>query len=296
MNPSPAAFSVRMFERDGNTSFNLGEKIGSWGADVFKQPLFLIAVSGLSNDGEAIVHGMRSVLPAGTIIIGGVSADDNAFEKTQVFSHEKLTDDGAVVIALDAAKISLSSFTTSGWKGIGAGMAVTSSEGNVVHSIDGKPPLYLIADYLNIRKEEVVSMALSFPMLIQRPDGSEVLRTALSANYETGSLTYAGSVPQGTTIRFSSSFGIETIDTTIRELKAYKTRNPEADLVILFSCCARHQAAGNQITEEIRTIADLWKVPVIGFFTYGEIGHTLSGTCDFFNETLSLALIRFGEM
>ena len=296
LHSSPSSFSVRLFEREGITSFDLGKRVGSWGAEVFEHPLFIIAVSGLTNDGEAIIKGMMSSLPKGTIIIGGVAADDNALEKTLVFSHENMTEDGAVALVMDAAQISLSSFTTSGWKGIGAGMTVTASEGNVVKTIDGKPPIDLLAEYLNIRKEDVVPTALSFPMLVQRPDGCEVLRTALSADFETGTLTYAGSVPQGATIRFSSSFGGETIETTIRDLKAGKAQHPDADLILLFSCCARHQAAGNQIVDEIRVIADLWKVPVIGFFTYGEIGHTSSDACDFFNETISLALIRFGEM
>jgi hypothetical protein len=62
--------------------------------------------------------------------------------------------------------------------------------------------------------------------------------------------------------------------------------------VILFDCCARHQAAGNKIHDEINAISDLWKTSVIGFFTYGEIGHTGNGLCDVFNETLSLALLK----
>ncbi len=293
LDPPPSAFSVRLFDRAGGSSTGLGEQVGRWGSSLFERPAFILAVSGLTNDGEAIIRGMQGVLPEGTVIVGGLAGDDNAFEQTTAFSHQGLSHDGVVVLALDTSHIRLSSFTTSGWQGVGNEMLVTSSEGNVVKSIDGKLPVELVSEYLNIDKDDIIATALSFPMLVTRPDGSETLRTALSADFGTGYLTYAGSVPEGSVIRFSSSFGFETIDATIRELKEYHGKNPDADLVILFDCCARHQAAGNRVNDEIRAISDCWKVPVAGFFTYGEIGHKGTGTCDLFNETLSLALLKF---
>jgi hypothetical protein len=293
LNPPPSVFAVRLFDREEESSFAFGEQIGRWGRERFARPAFILAISGLSSDGEATIRGMQSVLPEGTIIAGGVAGDDTAFEQTTTFSHEGLTHNGAVVLVLDSDQVQLSSFTTSGWQGVGNEMIVTSSEGNVVKSIDGKLPVDMVREYLNIPPEELIATALIFPMLVTRPDGSETLRTALSADFTTGWLTYAGSVPEGSAIRFSSSFGFETIAATVCEIREYHGKNHDADLVILFDCCARHQAAGSRVNDEILAIADCWKVPVIGFFTYGEIGHTGSGTCDLFNETLSLALLKF---
>jgi hypothetical protein len=293
LDPDPSIFSVRLFPRENVSSFELGEQAGRWAAGCFARPVLLVAVSGLANNSEDIIRGMEQHLPAGTIIAGGVAADDMMFEETTAFSGDAQIHDGMVVLALDTDRIALSSFTTSGWKGVGIEMTVQASEGNVVLMIDGKKPVDIVADYLNIRKEDVIATALNFPMLVRRINGSEILRTALSADYATGALIYAGSVPEGSKIRFSSSFGFETIEQTIRELRAYHEKNPDADLIILFDCCARHQAAGSQVNEEIAAIHNLWKVPVIGFFTYGEIGHAPSGGCDLFNETLSLALLKF---
>lgn len=292
LDPPVSTFAVHLFNRENGSSLELGEQIGLWGGKQFARPAFLLVISGLTNDGEAIIRGMQSVLPAGTIIVGGIAGDDNMFEKTTVFSYEDITNNGAVVVALDSDHIKLSSFTTSGWQGVGAEMIVTSAQGNIVRSIDGRLPIDLVCEYLNIPKEDIIVTALSFPMIVTRPDGSETLRTALSADFATGYLTYAGSIPEGSSIRFSSSFGFETITETVGELREYHEKNPDADLVILFDCCARHQAAGNKINDEIHAISDLWKTSVIGFFTYGEIGHTGNGLCDVFNETLSLALLK----
>jgi hypothetical protein len=293
LDPDPSTFSIRLFSRDGLSSFELGHRAGTWGAACFERPAFLVAACGLTNDAEAILKGMTECLPTGTKIAGGVAADDHAFEQTFTFSHDEVTDDGIVVMVMDSDRITLSSFTTSGWKGVGVEMTVTSSEGNIVRSIDGRVPVDLVSDYLGIKKEDVIATALNFPMLVRRNDGSEVLRTALSVDYTTGALIYAGSVPEGSKIRFSSSFGIETLESTIREINEYHKGLPDADLIILFDCCARHEAAGKWVNDEIDSITRLWKVPVIGFFTYGEIGHSCMGGCDVYNETLSLAILKF---
>jgi len=293
LDPDPAIFSVRVFQRGDLSSFELGKDAGSWCAGCFARPAALMIVAGLANDSEAIIRGMEVNLPKGSVIAGGVAADDNAFETTAAFSQSELTKDGIVILAMDTDRVSLSNFTTSGWTGVGVEMLVDSSDGNIVCKIDGRKPIDVVSEYLNIKKDDVISTALSFPMLVRRADGSTVLRTALSADQETGALIYAGGVPEGSKIRFSSSFGFETIEQTIRELTAYHAENPDADLIILFDCCARHQAAGEQIDEEINAISYLWGVPVIGFFTYGEIGQNASGCYDVFNETLSLAILKF---
>ena len=293
LDPDPSIFAVRLFSRNGRSSSALGEEAGRWAAGCFARPAILIAVSGLTSDSEAIIRGMEQHLPAGTIIAGGVAGDETMFLETTVFVQDALSTDGMVALAFDASKVSLSSFTTSGWTGVGTEMTVDSSEGNIVKSINGKRPIDVVAGYLNIPREDVIATALSFPLLVRRPDGNEVLRTALSADMATGALAYAGSMPEGAKVRFSSSFGIETIEKTVRDLSAYHGANPGADLLVLFDCCARHQAAGGRISDEITAIAGLWKAPVIGFFTYGEIGHGPEGRCDLFNETLSLALLKF---
>ena len=172
-------------------------------------------------------------------------------------------------------------------------MVITSSEGNVVHTINNRPPVELFKEYLHVSDGELQDMGISFPLLVVRPDGSEVLRTFLSIDFDTGSLVFAGAMPQGARARFSSSFGHEIIEQSVRDITTWHSRHPRADLVLLFSCMARHHVSGPMIAEEISTASDLWNAPLIGLFTYGEIGHNISGTCDFYNETLSLVTITF---
>lgn len=284
-------FSVSIFEKGAASFSDFGRTIAQWGLRLFEAPAFIIAISGLSNDGEAIVKGIQSACPSGTPIYGGLSGDDSNFKETFVFSHNGLSTNGAVAIVLDTRRVSIHGIATSGWTGVGVEMVVTSSEGNIVHTINDRSAVDLYREYLNISPSELVQIGVTFPLLVKRPDGNTVLRAVMAADFSTGSLIFAGSVPSGSRVMFSSSFGYEIIEKSIREINDLYHDHPDAFLIMAFSCIARHSVFGDAVDDEIKAASDLWHAPLIGFFTYGEIGPGSTGVCDFHNETLSLVLI-----
>jgi len=288
----PSFFSVALFEKHDESSFDLGKRIGAWGKERFASPAFIVTMSGLKNDGEALIRGIESVCPTGTRIFGGIAGDDRRFSGTYVFSHTGYSGNGAAVIVFDRSRVDVNGIATSGWAGVGGEMVITSSEGNIVRTINNHSAVKLFREYLQVSDKDLQEMGISFPLLVRRPDGSEVLRAFLAIDFETGSLVFAGTIPQGAKVRFSSSFGYEIIEKSIRDITSWHRQHPRADLILLFSCMARHQVSGPMITEEISTASELWNAPLIGLFTYGEIGHNRSGTCDFYNETLSLVSIE----
>ena len=62
--------------------------------------------------------------------------------------------------------------------------------------------------------------------------------------------------------------------------------------MILFSCQGRVIAFGPWVSEEISGLNKIWDVPMIGMFSFGEIGCGASGKNDFHNMTCSLALLK----
>ncbi|MFA4824782.1 MAG: FIST N-terminal domain-containing protein [Methanoregula sp.] len=287
----PALFRISLFERGEATSFFLGQQIGAWGCGQFSRPAFIIAIAGLKNDGEAIVRGIQQAAGRSVPLFGGMAGDDGLLEDTLVFCGNQISHDGAVVLVFDADKVDVHGIASSGWVGIGAEMMITSSDGNTVNTINGRPATEVFKEYLDVEDSELQQIGINFPLLIRRPDGTEVLRAFLSVDFSSGSLTFAGSVPQGSLVRFSSSFGYQTIEQAVRELEGYHADHPHASLLLLFSCIARYRVAGSMTADEVLTASRLWNAPLAGFFTYGEIGHNRLGTCDFYNETLSLVLI-----
>jgi|WetSurMetagenome_2_1015567.scaffolds.fasta_scaffold01136_4 hypothetical protein len=288
----PGCFSVKLFDRKDEPAHEFGERIGRWGALQFSKPSFIISIANLENNGEAIVRAMEGVCPNGTRIFGGFGGDSSVPKKPVAFSSSELTYDGAIVIVFDLAKVSVEGVTTMGWTGVGADMVVTRSEGSMVYTINGHPALDVIERYLNVDDKEILPVSINFPLLLKRPDGTELLRTVFAADFTGRSVKFAGNIPQGSKVRFSSSFGRETIDTAIRDLKDYYPRQPEADLLLMFSCLARHRAAGPMVDDEIMASYNLWKCPLVGLFACGEIGPNRVGTCELYNESISLILIH----
>jgi hypothetical protein len=289
----PASFfSVGLFERNNEPPREYGHRIGTWGREHFAHPTFIISIANLDNNGEAIIRGIEEIFPGGTKVYGGF-AGDTAIPKTpSVFSHEGYVSDGTVVLAFDSSKVTVQGITTSGWTGVGVELEVTSSEGRSVHTINGRPALDLVEEYLNVSDAELLPVSVNFPLLLMRPDGTEILRSIFAADFTKRSIRFAGDVPQGSKVRFSSSFGPGTIDTAIRDLEDYFPGHPEADLLLVFSCLARLRVAGPLVSKEITAAHDLWNCPLAGFFCCGEIGPNRSGTCELYNDCLSLVQIR----
>jgi hypothetical protein len=238
------------------------------------------------------VEGIMDVAGKNITMYGGLAGDDAKFEKTFVFTESQITENGAVVLAFDKKHVKMSGLATSGWVGLGAELKVTRSEGNIVYEIDNQPALEVYKNYLNVSEDDLPSIGLEYPLMLKK-DGIEngPLRAVLNVDKENKTLIFAGSVPQGSTISFSTSPGFEIMETTRQKIIDFYERNPRADLLILFSCVARHMALGPLISSEIKLASIKWDSPVIGYFTYGEIGNNANNVCDFYNQTFTLASI-----
>ena len=127
-------------------------------------------------------------------------------------------------------------------------------------------------------------------MLI-RDDGSPAMRASLAVG-EDKSIVYGGTVPEGSRVLFGMPPGPEIVEYATEQMSEFNKQVPSADAVVLFSCKARHMALGEMVEDEISAIRELWKVPLVGFFTYGEIGPVAGGQCDFHNHTLVPVMIN----
>lgn len=248
----------------------------------------IIAASGLTIDGQAIVEGIIENKNDNLTMFGGLAGDDSKFEGTYVFTEKEVLSNGAIMLLLDKEKINVSGIASSGWIGLGADLKVTKSSGNIVYTIDNQPALDVYKSYLNVTDEELPAIGIEFPLMIKRESQEIALRAVTGIDREQRSLIFAGSVPQDSMVTFSSSPGFEVVKTTTSKLTEFYDKDPQADMFILFSCMARHLALGPMVSQEIKFAADKWKAPVVGFFTYGEIGMNYSNTCDFFNQTYTL--------
>jgi hypothetical protein len=319
----PAFFKIVFLETSQKTSFEDAIKLGITGKETFTNPAFIIANSGVSLDGEPFVEGIiegfgkspSSTCPNGSsgrgdrevTIFGGKAGDDLALESTFVFTNGKSKDNAIVALIIDEDKIDVKGIATCGWKAIGTTKTVTKSEGNIVYTIDNKPALDMLMNYLGVEikqegNKEIVTFLSSwyYPLQVERENEAPVIRTAMFANREDRSLICSGKVPQGSKIRFSLPPDFDSIDTVVADCKGIKENaQQQADALIMFSCVSRYLSFGVVMKEEIEQVQKIWDVPMAGFFSYGEYGKSPSAgqagktsKYDYHNNTCCLVVLK----
>ena len=70
-----------------------------------------------------------------------MAGDDYTFSQQYVFTNDKESNRGMVVLAFDEDKIKIKGRATCGWKAVGTEKTVTKSEGNHVFTVDNIPAL-----------------------------------------------------------------------------------------------------------------------------------------------------------
>jgi hypothetical protein len=287
------AYQLSVFEGEGKTSYQVGQKVAEWARTVYDNPAFMVMSAGLHADGEQIVKGIIYTMEREVPLFGGFAGFDPTLipeiPETFVFNSSQVVSNGVVALVFDRNVIDLEGIAASGWKEIGTPKTITKATGNIVYTIDDEPAQDVYNKYLNIGDDP--SLATEYPLVWIREDGSSVMRAAMQIN-EDKSIVYGGTVPEGAKVRFGMSPGVEIIGCAIEQMSNFRQQVPRGDAIVLFSCRARHNALGPMVEDEISAIRKLWDVALVGFFTFGEIGPGAQGRCDFHNHTLVPVLIR----
>lgn len=283
-----------LFDDTGTGSTReMAGRMGEEGLKTFDNPAFIVCGSGVTADGEMIIRGIEDAAGEGVTIVGGMAGDDFTMTGTYVFTNDRESDNGIITVIIDESKIKLQGLATCGWQPVGTVKTITKSEGCWVYTIDNEPALDTIVKYMGIsslnrekRTDVIVNIGANFPMQLQDKDGSIVMRTAMLGNWDNHSFMCAGNVPEGSKVRFTLPPDFEVIDAVVSACNEIKeTQLPEADAMILFSCKARHIALGPLVGKEIQGLKDVWDVPLVGYFTYGEFGRSPKSRQEFHNIT-----------
>ncbi len=287
----------KLFSRESPETFQASADMGNFAKNSFGDPAIVVVSSGLTIDAEQIINGVHSI-DQNIPLYGGLAGDDLNMKASYVFSNNYETDTGLLALVIDKDSISVDGLATSGWDTIGVEKTITKSEGNIVYTIDDEAAVDVFVKFFQFTdnvydKSEVVAMNFAqYPLQMKKDNGNTVLRAPMMADVDNGSLIFAGGIPEGSKVKFSVPPGFDLIDKTCDKVSGLKTTMDNPDAVIVFSCKARHLALGPIMEDEAGKLRDIWGKPLIGFFTYGEIGTAENSTCDFHNETCSLVLLK----
>lgn len=265
----------------------------------FNNPSFFIVGSHMETDAEGLLRGFQDSIGAAVEVYGGMAGDDFSFTRQFVFSNHFSSDRGIVAVALDAAKIKIRGRAICGWKPMGIERTVTKSEGNKVFSIDNIPILDITKKFSGIENftpenEQLFrEVSTTFPLQLQRAKGNPVMRPGLILDWEEGSMSCSGTVPQGSKVRFSLPPDFDILEEVIKgceELKSQKM--PQADAVVLFSCAGRLTTFGPLMINEVKGVFNVWKSPMVGMFSNAELARSTDGDLELHTMTTCVVALK----
>ena len=240
----------------------------------------LVISDGLNVNGSELLKGFQSVL-GDVPIVGGLAGDGGAFVKTLQLFNDSVSDNQVIAVGLYGNALVTSSGALGGWKPYGPPRKVTRSEKNVVFEMDGKPALPLYRMYIGEAfARGLPGTGLKFPLAVIEEGKRDVekIRTLLAVDNASNSLTFAGNVEEGETVRLCQTNHDRLVEgagnaanLVMDGLGGSKTN--QVGLALCVSCVGRKLVMADQIGDEVKLVQQILgpQTSVAGFYSYGEL-------------------------
>lgn len=257
----------------------------------------LLFSNGLLVNGTALAAGLQALVGSDVTMTGGLAGDGAAFGQTLVCADAEQGEDVVVAIGLYGDQLEVGFGSQGGWQRFGPVRQVTEADGSVLRTLDGKTALDKYKEYLGEHAANLPSSALLFPLFVRRPGAEHgLVRTILSIDDETASMTFAGDIPQGGTAQLMHAnpdglvSGAESA-----ALAAADMLSGPAQLALLVSCVGRRLVLQQRVEEEVDAVRDVVGATAVlaGFYSYGELCPPAVGAgCELHNQTMTITLLR----
>lgn len=236
----------------------------------------LVYSDGLNVNGSELLEGFKSVL--GEIpVMGGMAGDGFGFSKTVQLFNDTISDGLVIAVGLYGNSLIAATGVGRGWKPYGPPRKVTKSEKNVVLELDGKPALPLYKMYIGDHSSKgLPGSGLKFPFAIIEEGKRDIekIRTLLAINNDTNSLTFAGNVAEGETVRFCQSTHDRLVEGAgdAAHLVTDHASTNQTGLAVCVSCVGRKGVMAEQVVDEVKLVQQILgaQTALTGFYSYGE--------------------------
>jgi len=236
--------------------------------------LCLAVPEGIGIQSNAVAAALGAALGEGVPVCGGLAGDQLRIEQTFQYGNDRVYTD-AVPVLLMAGPLHLSTGVCSGWEPLGSKHRVSRTNGSLVERIDDWTARDLWVRYFGTAK---LTGARQVVAVFPDDSGEDQEDFYLSVPFDIqpdGSMFFTPHVPTGARIRFADADRAQVLAgteaSTAQARDGYPGPAPEAALV--FSCAGRHGHLGTQVTREHEILTACFgpTLPVIGFYTYGEL-------------------------
>jgi hypothetical protein len=255
----------------------------------------LVLSDGLGVNGTELLNGVKEVLPAEVVVTGGLAGDGDRFTATWVVAQDGPIAGVVTAIGLYGDRIQVGHGSRGGWDRFGVERRVTRSDGNVLYELDGEPALALYKRYLGERAAGLPATALLFPLALCTEGGGGLVRTVLAVDEATQSMTFAGDVPQGGRVQLMRANFDRLVEGAATAGRLARRGQDPGDgcLAVAISCVGRRLVLGERTEEEVEAVLDSLPAAssLVGFYSYGEISPSATGSCELHNQTMTLTTL-----
>lgn len=260
----------------------------------------LILADGSQVNGTWLIKGINQITKGKILVTGGLAGDGTRFQSTLVGLNDEPKEGNIVAIGFYGDHFIARHGSMGGWETFGPERKVTRSSSNILFGIDGQPALELYKKYLGPDADSLPASALLFPLSVNLPDSDEsVVRTILSIDETSGSMTFAGDIPEGASVRFMrANFDKLTLAASGAAQQTTAGLQESPDLAILISCVGRKEILKMRTEEEVEAVDEVFghRTKLTGFYSYGELS-PLSGKseCRLHNQTMTITTLHESE-
>lgn len=279
---------------DINNSYEAGGKMAQQLNSEDLQHIFVLS-EGINVNGSELVSGFNHKLLGKVSVSGGLSGDAARFKETFIVSDGEVYKQGAVAVGFYGKNIKVGYGSLGGWDPFGPERVVTKSRCNKLFELDGQLALNLYKQYLGEHAKGLPATGLLFPLSLTTKKGEkEVVRTILAVDEKEQSMTFAGDIPENSTVRLMKANFNRLIDGAVGaaqcSLVPFESMKPE--LSVLISCVGRKLILKQRTEEEVEGVRDIVgpQSVLTGFYSYGEIAPFGSGfkECQLHNQTMTI--------
>jgi hypothetical protein len=239
----------------------------------------LLFTDWLIGDQQQLIQGIYRVTGPRIPTVGGAAADLLTFGPTMVFHDDQVLERGAVTVWI-GSEHPLKVVTRHGWEPIGMPMLVGRVDGTDLQELGGQPAAAAYFQQLGLpansgeSREDFWAVGLNHPLAVVQSDGSLLVRAVIGRT-PNGTLTTTSQVPVGSVVHVTTGTTDALLDCIEPLVQDVLDDQPEAGVILTFSCVARAQIFGERKLEEpVRLQCSAGDVPTFGFWTFGEYGRT----------------------
>ena len=243
-----------------------------------RQALFCF-LNGVNKNNSHLLAGLQEALGHAFTFVGSVGNRGKDSSSTLLHNYNLYRDGLISMIACGQIQVAVAA--RHGWKPLGKPRIIDEAIGNMIKQIDHKPAISIYEDYFReelsgTERVGLDDVGLMYPLGISTDRPKEYLLRHPIEMLSDGSIICQADVPTGSRVHLmigdKDACRKAAHDAAIDVRDQLFGKTPR--LVLVFCSCARKKLFGRTAFQEISIIKEILglTVPIVGMYTYGEIG------------------------